>query len=164
MTHYIDNTPDSPSSLMNLLPSTSQQINTFALGIVRAVRDGQENPLNVLLQVRAMEKAIKIILDNVKPFAEREAEKYPGNHFEFKGNDIAKADVKTEYDYSVCNDPVYEMKLYEYEKALRELKERETLLKAITEPITVVDPLTGEVCEVRPPLKKTVSGLKITLR
>ena len=153
-----------PGAVLNILPSTSDQVNRFAKSIVDDVRNGDMNPLDVMLQVRATEKVIKIILDNVKPFAEREAEKYPGNHFDWRGNDIAKAEVKTEYDYSVCNDPVYEMKLYEYEKALRELKERETLLKAITEPITVVDPLTGEVCEVRPPLKKTVSGLKITIK
>jgi hypothetical protein len=30
--------------------------------------------------------------------------------------------------------------------------------------MTLVDDLSGEVAEVRPPLKRTVSGLKITIR
>jgi hypothetical protein len=156
--------PNTPSGLMRLMPSTASQIQSFANGIVQSVRNGNEDPLDVLLQVRAMEKALKIILDNVKPFAEREAEKYPGNKFEFRGNEFAKCDVKTEYDYTTSKDPIYERRLYEFEKAQKELKEREAFLKAIKEPITLVDDLTGEVVEVRAPLKKTVSGLKITIK
>src|SRR5690606_10263102 len=156
--------PNTPSGLMRLMPSTASQIQSFANGIVQSVRNGDEDPLDVLLQVRAMEKALKIILDNVKPYAEKEADKYPGQTFDFKGNEIAKTDVKTEYDYSVSGDPIYQQRLYEFEKAQKELKEREAFLKAVKEPMTVVDPITGEVSELRPPLKKTVSGLKITLK
>lgn len=156
--------PNTPSGVMELLPSTSQQITLFSNSIIQQVRAGNEDPINVLLQVRAMEKALKIIYDNIKVFAEREAEKYPGDKFDFKGNEVAKCDVKTEYDYTKCNDPVYERVLYEFEQAEKKLKERETFLKALTMPITIVDDLTGEVVSINPPLKKSVSGLKITIR
>jgi hypothetical protein len=156
--------PNTPAGLMHLMPSTGSQITSFSNGIVQAVRRGEENPLDVLLQIRAMEKALKIILDNVKPYAEREAEKYPGDKFDFKGNEVAKCDVKTDYDYTASNDPIYERLLYDFEQANKKLKERETFLKAIKEPMTLVDDLSGEVAEVRPPLKRTVSGLKITIR
>lgn len=156
--------PETATGLMHLMPSTSSQITSFSKQIVDAVRTGNENPINVLLQVRAMEKSLKIIYENIKVFAEREAEKYPGDKFDFKGNEITKCDVKTEYDYTKCNDPVYERVLYEYEQAAKKLKERETFLKALTMPITIVDDLTGEVVSINPPLKKSVSGLKITIR
>lgn len=156
--------PNTPAGLMMLMPSTSSQINSFSKGIVDAVRAGNENPLNVLLQIRAMEKSLKIIYENIKMYAEREADKYPGDKFEFKGNEVAKADVKTEYDYSKCNDPIYEKILYEFEQAQKVLKERETFLRALTTSMTMVDPFTGEICTINPPLKKTTPGLKISIK
>lgn len=156
--------PNSPMGVMELLPSTSQQITMFSNNIVQQVRNGNENPIRVLVQSRAMEKAIKIIIDNVKMFAEREAEKYPGDKFEFYGNEIAKAEVKTEYDYLGSQDPVYERVLYEFEQASKKLKEREAFLKTVKEPMTIVDDMTGEVVTIHPPIKKTVSGLKVTIK
>lgn len=156
--------PNTPMGVMELLPSTSSQITSFSKQIVDAVRTGHENPLNVLLQIRAMEKSLKIIYDNIKVFAEREAEKYPGDKFDFKGNEIAKCDVKTEYDYLASGDPIYERLQYEAEKAAKELKDRETFLKSIKAEMTIIDDYTGEVVTIKPALKKSTPGLKISIR
>lgn len=77
--------PDSPQGVMNLLPNTSQQITTFANGVINAVKDGNENPLNVMLQIRAMEKAFETIKNSIKENVIREADKYPGTTFIFRG-------------------------------------------------------------------------------
>lgn len=156
--------PNTAAGLMHLMPSTSSQINSFSAQVINSVRAGEEDALNVLLQVRAMEKSLKIIHENIKMFAEREAGKYPGDKFDFKGNEVAKCDVKTEYDYSKCNDPEWERLLYESEKADKELKAREAFLRALTGPLNTFDDQTGETITINPPLKKTTSGLKITIK
>lgn len=156
--------PDSPQGVMNLLPNTSSQITTFANGVINAVKDGNENPLNVMLQIRAMEKAFETIKNSIKENVIREADKYPGTTFTFRGNELAKGDVKTEYDYTVCKDTEWERLKVDADSAKERLSERETFLKALKGPLTVVDPLTGEVVTIQPPLKKSTPGVKFFIR
>lgn len=161
---YIDNTPDTPESVMHLLPSTSDQINSFARGVIDSVKNGRENPLTIMLQLRAMEKAFEVIKKDIKDEVLTEADKYPGTTFKFRGVDLAKGDVKTEYDYTVCGDTEWERRKVDADCAKEKLSERETFLKALKEPVTVVDHLTGEVVTVRPPLKKSTPGVKFFIK
>lgn len=156
--------PSSPASLMHLMPSTGEQVNTFAQGIIRSVKDGEENPLNVMLYIRAMEKAFRVINDQIKEYAVREADKYPGTTFNYRGVELAKGDVSTTYDYTVCGDTIWERLRVDADAAKLKLSERETFLKSLKEPITIVDEMTGEVVEVRPPLKKSVAGVKFFIK
>lgn len=153
-----------PTSVINLLPSTSDEVNRFANNVIQSVKNGEENPLQMLLQVRAMEKAFKIITEKIKENYMSEADKYPGDKFEFKGNEIQKGDVKTEYDYSNTGDIIWEQRVSAMAAAETLVKEREAFLKALKEPITLVDEGSGEVYTVRPPIKKTTQGLKIFMK
>src|SRR6187200_1847526 len=94
--------PSSPSAVLNLLASTSHQIEAFSSSIINEVKNGELSPLRVLVQLRAQERATKQILDAIKENIITEAEKYPGKDFELWGNTLSKEDVKTEYDYTVC--------------------------------------------------------------
>ncbi len=152
------------TSVINLLPSTSDEMNRFANNVIQAVKNGEENPLQMLVQIRAMEKAFKIITEKIKENYLTEADKYPGDKFDFKGNSIQKGDVHTEYDYTVCGDPIWEQRKTILDMAESQLKERQEFLKALREPITLVDDESGEVATVRPPLKKTTPGLKVTIK
>lgn len=152
------------TSVVNLLPSTSDEVNRFANNVIQAVKNGEENPLQMLVQIKAMEKAFKIILDKIKDNYLKESEKHPGELFQYKGNNIQKGDVKTEYDYTVCGDPIWEQRKSILDMAENLLKERQEFLKTLREPITLVDDESGEVATVRPPLKKTTPGLKITIK
>lgn len=156
--------PSSPTSLLNYLPSTGDQVKTFAAGIVRSVKEGQENPLNVMLQIRAMEKAFEAIRNEIKDEVLTEADKYPGTTFQFRGVDLAKGDVKTEYDYSVCGDTEWERRKVDHDAAKVRLTERESFLKGLKESMPVVDEMTGEVVTVRPPLKKSTPGVKFFIK
>jgi hypothetical protein len=72
----------------------------------------------------------------------------------------------TQYDYSRCADPEWE----EYDAAERSAtnsrKDRETFLRALKEPITLVDTRqgNGEIVTVKPPVKTQKEGLKITIK
>jgi len=153
-----------PVSVINLLPSTSDEVNRFANNVIQSVKNGEENPLQMLLQVRAMEKAFKIITEKIKENYLNEADKYPGDKFDFKGNMIQKGDVHTEYDYSVCGDPIWVQRKGILDMAKDQLDERQEFLRALREPMTIVDDESGEVATVRPPAKKSTPGLKITIK
>jgi hypothetical protein len=157
-------TPNTPMSLVNLMPSTSDEINRFSNVLIQSVKNGDEDPLTVLVQIRAMEKAFKIIVEKIKDNYLSESEKYPGDKFQFKGNDIQKGDVHTEYDYTVTGDPIWYQRKSILDMAKNLLDERQEFLKTLREPITIVDDESGEVATVRPPLKKTTPGLKVTIK
>lgn len=152
------------TSVITIGPSTADEVNRFANSVIQAVQKGEENPLKMLIQIRGMEKAFKIITEKIKENYLRESEKYPETKFQFMGNEVAKGDVYTEYDYTVCADPIWETRKTILDMAKSQLDERQEFLKALREPITIVDEGSGEVVTVRPPLKKSTPGLKISLR
>lgn len=156
--------PNTAAGVLRLTPSTQDEINRFSNQIIQAVKEGEENPLDILLQIRALEKVFKIVLEKIKDNYMTASDKYPENEFEFKGNKVQKADVWTDYDYSVCGDPIWEQRKSTQDAAANLVKEREAFLRAIREPIIIVDDESGEQATVRAPLKKTVPGLKITIK
>lgn len=160
----IDSSPNSPTSLLHLNPSSAQQIEFFATSIINEVKDGNESPLRVLIQLRAMEKASKQILEGIKDNILTESDKYPGTSWEMWGNRLEKSEVGVKYDYSLSKDTVWERLNTDLDTADVKLKERETFLKTIREPMTVVDELTGEIVKIFPPKKTSTTSLKVFIK
>lgn len=156
--------PSSPRELLTLMASTSTQIDVFSDGVIESVQNGEINPLSVLIQLKAMEKATERILKEIKANLLAEAAKYTGNEFEYMGNKITKAEHGTKYDYSNCGDP--DLKIFEDQKAILEkgIKERQEFLKALKAPLNFIHDLTGEVCILTPPNKKSTSGLNVSIK
>lgn len=156
--------PQTATEYLTLGPSTQTSIDLFSDGVIESVQAGEISALAVLVQIRAMEKAFERILKETKDNLMREADKYPGNDFEFQGNKITKAEHGTRYDFSSTNDPTW-ARCYQLSKeAADQLKERENFLKAVKQPITVLDEGTGEVVTIQPPTKKSVSGLNVSIK
>ncbi len=156
--------PNSPNGVLKLFPSTSDEVNRFANRLIQSVKHEGENPLEILVQIRAMEKAFKIVTEKIKENYLNEAEKYPGDKFEFKGNEILKGDVKTEYDYSVSGDKDWELFSVAENTAAENRKRREGFLRTLKEPLNLYDEDTGETWTIKPPLKKSTAGLKIFIK
>lgn len=156
--------PQSPSELLTLMASTSVQVDVFSDGVIQDVQEGNLNPLTVLIQLRAMERASQRILKELHGNILREADKYPGNEFEFMGNKITKTEHGTRYDFSNCGDSVYNQRLRIAQEATEQLKERENFLKAVKAPFSLLDEGTGEVSVIHPPTKKSTSGLNVSIR
>lgn len=156
--------PQSPRELLTMMASTSTQIDVFSDGVIESVQRGEINPLTVLVQLRAMKQASERILKEIAPNILTEADKYPEKEFEYAGNKLTKSEHGTAYDYSQCGDPIYQ-KLFESAfEANGKLKERENFLKALKQPITIVDEESGEVKTIAPPTKKSTSGLNVSIR
>lgn len=153
-----------PVSVINLLASTSVQVDVFTDSVIQSVKQGEENPLKVLIQLKAFERATERIIKEIKENCLTEADKYPGTEFELYGNKIQKGDVKTEYDYSGCNDPELIRLEAAADDAKKKVDARKAFLKALTAPLHTLDKDTGEVITINPAVKKSTPGLKITIR
>lgn len=144
--------------------TTSTQIDVFSDGIIKSVQNGEANPLEVLVMLRALDRASERILKEIKQNFMNEADKYPEKSFEFAGNKIEKSEVGVKYDYSVCGDPVWQHRVNLLTSIQEQVKEREAFLKAIKEPTTIVDESSGEVVTIRPALKTSTDSLKVTIK
>lgn len=156
--------PSSAIGAARMLPTTQTQIDVFSDNVIESVHNGEANPLEVLIILKAFEKAQERIIKEIRENFVNEASKYPESSFEFMGAKIEKAELGTKYDYSVCNDPVHAQRLSIVESASEQLKERETFLKTLKQPITIVDESSGEIVTIQPPLKKSTTGLKVSIR
>ncbi len=156
--------PDTPSSVLQLLNADKSALEKFANTIIQDVKEGRENPLEIQLLIKKYEFVLNEIKENIKVNVNTETAKYGDKEFEYGGAKCHYIPVKTEYDFRVCNDDVWNS----YEKQIKNLndvkKERETFLKSLTETITVIDDQTGEMKVISPPQKKQYYGLKVTLK
>lgn len=156
--------PGTAYGVMRLLPDTKQEVERFSNQLIQAVRNGEVNPLQLKSMFKVMELVSDIVSDATKVNQLNEADKYSEKKFNAYGFEIEKAEVGTKYDYAVCGDPIYNQRAQILEEAKKQLDERAAFLKALKEPLTLVDDESGEVATIHPPAKKSQSGLKFSLK
>lgn len=153
---YPSDLPTTAMGALRLLASTQSQIDNFSDQLIQDVKSGEVNPLELILQLKAMEKVTERVKKEIHENVMTAADKYPGTVFEFMGNKVEKAELGTKYLYETCNDLTYN-------RLSKELKERTEFLKAVKAPTTIVDESTGETWTILPPKKQSSTGLKITI-
>lgn len=159
-----DQLPNTAIGTLRLFATTQTQVDVFSDQLIQSVQNGEVNPIEILVQLKAFEKVSERVMKEIKPNVLREAGKYPGSSFEFNGNKIEKAELGTKYNYDTCNDPVYKQ-LMEEGKALSEkIKAREAFLKSLPGQTTIVDDGSGEVITLSPPLKTSAYGVKVSIK
>jgi len=162
-THLNELVPRTATEYLTMAPSTQTQCDVFSDGVIQSVQAGEVNPLTVLIQLRAIAKASERILKEINSNIMTEAGKHPENKFTYAGCELTKAELGTKYDYSNCGDSFYTDLIAEKAKLDEKIKKRETWLKAVdgTENVISED---GEICTVRPPTKKSTSGVTVSIR
>ena len=156
--------PDSAIGALRMFATTKTQIDVFSDQLIASVKQGEVNPLEVLIQLQAFEKVTKRVLEEIKDELLTASAKYSETRIELYGSIIEKAELGTKYDYSVCRDTVFERLEADANIASENLKTRQEFLKTLKEPLVIVDEMTGEVTKIYPPSKKSTSGLKVTIR
>lgn len=156
--------PATALGILRVLMTTQSQVDSFSDQIIEAVKSGEVNSLEILIQLRAFERASERIIKETKDNYLKEANAYPEASFDFHGATVTKADTRTSYDYSACNDPVWGRLKSVAEASDNQLKERELFLKSIKNPITIVDESTGEIVNLLPPKVARIAGLKISIK
>ncbi len=156
--------PSTAIGVLDMFSTSRTGIDVFSDQVIKSVQEGEVNPLKVRIWIKTMEEIIDRIKKETNAHQLREAEKYPEKSFEYAGAKIEKAELGTSYDYSVCCDPVFEIRETSLNAAKELLSERQKFLQAIKEPLIIVNDETGEVCTINPPLKKSTSGLKVSIK
>lgn len=156
--------PDNPLSALTLMPSTAAEVARFSKGIIESVKEGRANPIKVLVMLRALEAVSELVREEIGENIGREADNYPEKKFEAFGAMVTKEDVGVKYKYETAKDSEWERLNSEFETLKRRKSERETFLKALKEPMTIVNEDTGEVEQIRPPFKTGKPGLKVFLK
>jgi hypothetical protein len=131
--------------------------------VVRQLQDDEINALDVKIALKQMEVSIDMVKKVADKMAADEAAKYGQKSFDYKGARIELAELGTKYDFSPCGYPPLqriESSITEYSE---QAKAAQAWLKSIKGKTEYVDPETGEVCEVYPPIKRSTTGIKITL-
>lgn len=153
-------------SVINSLPSTYDQIAVFVRKVKDEALSGEYNPLEVLVQLRAVQKALEILNqdDELDQAAQREFDKFGQKTVDFNGVKITSQETGVKYDFKQCNDVVWNDYKVNEESYSIQRKARETFLKSLTAPTTIVDEETGDTMKVNPPSKTSKTKLAVTLK
>ena len=151
-------------ALIKTLPNRKVEVESFVSKLVWELNSGDVDPL----EMKTMFKAITEVIDKVKPTLDEkalaQAEKYGTKSFKEYGCEITIKELGTKWDYSGTNDSVLGGLHADLLILQNKIKERETFLKAIKEPMSVASEATdGEQITIYPPVKKSTTGLAIQL-
>lgn len=126
---------DNATSLISQFALTETQIKKFADKVADEVESGQYNPLQVELNLKAMEKAIKEVRNRIEVDISLEAGKYDEKVINLGGARIEKKQ-RTSYDFSRDT---------KWQELKKKIKDREQMLRNLSQP--VADPETGEMIQ-----------------
>lgn len=152
---------------ISLFTTTKQERESIALEIIDNLQQGQTSPLLVHLHIKNMEDMVKAITSNTiyKKLVVEEAEKQDGKSFQFHNAKFEVKETGVKYDYSKCEDIVYNRMLQESEELAAKIKAREAMLKSVSpKGMIVTDEETGETFTVYPPAKSSTTNVAVTLK
>ena len=156
--------PDSPSSVLQLLNADKKALNQFAQRIITDVQGGYENPLEIHVLLKKYDYVLEEIKKGIKENLITEVAKYGDKPFEYAGAEVHHTPTATSYDFDHCGDTEWETLDSEVKALTDKRKKREEFLKAISQPVTIVNELTGEMETISAPIKKQAMGVKVTLK
>lgn len=150
-------------AILDSVQITKPFIADTSQSIISSIQNGEVNPLDLKLKVKAVESVLETIKPVLDQHARTEAEKYGAKTFEHLGASVELFEAGTKYDYSACNDEQYNELLAMQEVLKEKMKEREAFLKSIKGSMNIVNE-SGEAVTVFAPIKKSTSSLKITIK
>jgi hypothetical protein len=146
-------------SNVNLFEALPTRANSSALAkqIADQVTEGNISPIKMAVKLSFMENTILEAKKNIKESFINDVYKYSkGESISSLGAKIEQAEVGVSYNYEDCGH-------MEYDLICRKKKEIEAFLKALKEPMTIVDEESGEITKIYPPVRRSTSSAKITL-
>lgn len=162
-----------PLSILSLLNSNKSQRKSFCLQIVEQMENGEVDPLQVHVFLKNLEAIYKTLTDEKtgKDFATRykqslmeASEKEDGNQFEKYNAKFQIKEAGIKYDWSKCEDDTLVELQSAFDKAKKNLEERQNLLKSAPESgMVITDENSGETKKVYRPAKSSTTTISVTL-
>ena len=142
--------------------SKSQVIDLF-VETKDQIMSGKQSPLKTAVHLKALEELIKKLRtdEQIQDYTLSEALKENAKTFQMYGAEIQIKEMGTKFDFTDCNDSLLDGLYYKMDKLKTEIKDRENMLKAISEKNPVISP-EGEI--LNRPTKRSKTGISITLK
>ena len=142
--------------------SKSQVIDLF-VETKDQIMSGEQSPLKTAVHLKALEELIKKLRtdEQIQDYTLEQALLENAKTFTAYGAEIQIKEMGTKYDYSTCNDSLLVGLYAEMNELKDKIKDRENMLKAISEKNPVISP-EGEI--LNRPTKRSKTGLSITLK
>lgn len=147
-----------PKVELSSIEPTKFSIELLKQTIVHHFRETGENPLEMLVKAEALIQLLDGIRADLKEDVISLLDKHPQGKADVLGAEVAKFESGVKYAYD--GDYTWQKLNQEVESIKYKLKERESLLKTIKEPL--VDPETGEM--IYPAPKYSTTTFKISLK
>jgi hypothetical protein len=144
-------------------PQSGAEITGFQNEILESVKNGFEDPLFLLVKLKAMSKALDGAIDAIHEHALTEAYKHGQKSFGIYGAKVEVKEMGTKWFFDQTGDPII-YRLEQDKKAISEKeKERQAFLKTLKEKTSFLDEETGAVFTVFPARKESKTGIAITI-
>lgn len=147
-----------------LTNANKAELQQTANEVILSVKDGHMDELEALIYARKGKEVFDLIEKGVRPIAESKVTISKGETYMKHNVAVVQGDTGVTYSFTECNDPQWVRLKAEADEATAALKDREKTLKTITKPTDMLDPETGEVTLVMPPVRRAKLGLKLTLK
>jgi hypothetical protein len=149
-------------NLSNVVPSKEAFLK-ISNDLIKDVINGSADPIRLSALLDFVIKTCTEAKSNIKEHTISQLEKDPSRK-DYFGYKIEVTEAGVTYDFSGCNDP--ELKsLYTRQDLIKEsIKDKEAFLKAIKGHATLVIEETGEVVTVYPPVKRSTTTPKFSLK
>ena len=141
---------------------TKESIKEQSLALLNDIDEGHMHPLQVAAQFKFIEDVITNVKEELRQRVIAEQDKYGKEKMTYHGAtfDIKEAGVK--YDYSQCQDVIWDDLRKQLDALNEQIKEREAFLKTLKERFTYIDESTGEIVTIYPPQRKSTTTYAIT--
>lgn len=152
------------TNLLSFFEVNKESRKAYAESLIEGLKEGLSDPLKIHYQIKCVEDFVKTLTSDsdYKTLLLDEAAKY-GKTFEHYNARFEVKEMGVKYDYSVCNDPVYNKLKAQLTVLEDEIKAREKYLKAI--PSSGVETLLeDEVLTLYPPAKSSTTSITVNLK
>ena len=147
-----------PTIELNSITPSKFNIELLKQVVVSHFRETGENPLEMLVKAEALVQLLESIRAELKEDVINQLDLHPQGKAIVLDAEVARIESGVKYAYD--GDYTWQKLNQEVESVKYKLKERETLLKTIKEPL--VDPETGEL--IYPAPKFSTTTFKISLK
>lgn len=141
---------------------SKETIKETSLALINDIDEGHMHPLQVAAQFKFIEDVMTNVKEELRQRVIAEQDKYGKEAMTYHGAsfDIKEAGVK--YDYSQCQDVIWDDLKKQLDALNDQIKEREAFLKTLKERFTYIDESTGEIVTIYPPQRKSTTTYAIT--
>ena len=139
-----------------------ETIKETSLALLNDIDEGHMHPLQVAAQFKFVEDVISNVKEELRQRVIAEQDKYGKEAMTYHGATFEIKEAGIKYDYSHCNDMIWDDLRKQLDALNEQIKEREAFLKTLKERFTYIDWSTGEIITIYPPQRKSTTTYQVS--